>query len=711
MKTIDFSLRRGMLSIFALLVFSFAFSTAAFATTYYVSTTGNDATGTGTAANPWKTLYKACSAVTGVGNIIHVNAGTYNETQKSNLATGVSLEGDGVTSIITSTAINTEFSELLSLYSAAEGTDGNQQISNLKFDGQMITYQGIKVIGRKNVAIHDCYITNYINRGIIFSGRTDNTNNPPAVYATGNSFYNNTVINCSEYDHTRDYGAGCLNIGGQMGIQIYNNTITQNSRAEGYNGWPIKGYLNGFIRGGRIYNNTLTKKPLANGNGAYNWDFCIELFDEQGLEIDHNTIRDGGIDCNHQRKGNYAYSVWIHDNDLQLNTISSYGESAVTLEFHTENAIVENNKMTNYRNGIIFTPRPNDTVKNVSIQRNLMSNVNGGYYITMSNGDAGLVFDSIKIYNNTMIGNPSNKPMYAVDFPYTSSGGPFTHFDFINNNCGNATNFLRHGGSVPLNYFTVKNNNFYTYTSITSYVGAAPTNYTYTGNLMVTPTYGTNYTLVVGSPLIDAGINVGLPYAGSAPDKGYAEANLILPVKLIDFDVTANKGDNLLQWKTVTESNSSYFSIERSNDGQHFTEIGRVNSAGFSSSVLNYQYNDAAPPAGINYYRLVMLDKDNTAGYSNIVAITNKLDKTLAMINTKLSSANRSMLVSINSDESVKALLSVFDQSGRVYISEPVQLQKGITVVSKNTPAISKGIYYIKLDTGGEKLVKNVIAD
>ncbi|MGC4103592.1 hypothetical protein [Ferruginibacter sp.] len=491
--------------------------------TYYISPSGNDAN-TGTASSPWKTLYKATTAVTTKGSIIHVNAGTYNETQRSSLAPGVSIEGDGTSSYITSTAITTEFAEVLALYSATEGTDGSQHISNLKFDGQMKTYQGIKVIGRKNVAIYNCYITNYINRGVIFSGRTDNTNQAPAVYATGNSFYNNTVINCAEYDRSRDYGAGCLNIGGQQGIQIYGNTITQNSRAEGYNGWPIKGYLNGFIRGGRIYNNTLTKKPLANGNGAYNWDFCIELFDEQGLEIDHNTIKDGGIDLNHQFKGTYAYSVWVHDNNITLTTPSSFGESGITLEFHTEDAIVENNTITNYRNGIIFTPRPNDVVKNIKVQKNLMSNVNGGYFIAMSNGDAGLVFDNIKIYNNTMIGNASNRPVYAVDFPYSGSG-TFSNFEFKNNNCGNAAYFLRHGGNSPLKTLTVTNNNFYNYSAITSFVGAAPTSYTYSANQTVTPSYGANYILVSGSPLVNAGVNIGLPFLGTSPDIGYAELN------------------------------------------------------------------------------------------------------------------------------------------------------------------------------------------
>src|SRR5436190_24281950 len=63
---------------------------AAAGATYYVSTTGSDA-GTGSSTSPWKTLAKATSAVTAAGSIIHVNAGTYTETVKSNLAKAVSI--------------------------------------------------------------------------------------------------------------------------------------------------------------------------------------------------------------------------------------------------------------------------------------------------------------------------------------------------------------------------------------------------------------------------------------------------------------------------------------------------------------------------------------------------------------------------------------------------------------------------------------------
>ena len=99
------------------------------ATTYYISPTGNDGTGTGSISQPWKTLAKATSTVTTPSDIIHVNAGTYLETVQCFLSPGVSIEGDGVTSVIQSTW-PWSFQGALVLTSP-EGTNGNQHITNI----------------------------------------------------------------------------------------------------------------------------------------------------------------------------------------------------------------------------------------------------------------------------------------------------------------------------------------------------------------------------------------------------------------------------------------------------------------------------------------------------------------------------------------------------------------------------------------------------
>ena len=102
-------------------------------TTYYIDSAGNNANN-GSINSPWKTLAYACSKATSSGDIIHVNAGTFTETAQSILAVGVSIEGEGVTSIINSNLSTTDniANHLILLQSSTLNTNGNQSISYLK---------------------------------------------------------------------------------------------------------------------------------------------------------------------------------------------------------------------------------------------------------------------------------------------------------------------------------------------------------------------------------------------------------------------------------------------------------------------------------------------------------------------------------------------------------------------------------------------------
>ena len=53
--------------------------------------------------------------------------------------------------------------------------------------------------------------------------------------------------------------------------------------------------------------------------------------------------------------------------------------------------------------------------------------------------------------------------------------------------------------------------------------GSVATNYTLSNNSTTVPTFSTSFSLPQGSPLIDAGVNVGIPFKGTKPDIGYFE--------------------------------------------------------------------------------------------------------------------------------------------------------------------------------------------
>jgi Right handed beta helix region len=724
MKLITMYLRKYRYAIFLNIAIVFCFAFNGYGTTWYISPAGNDVTGDGTIDNPWLTLHKATVTVNIVGDIIHVKAGTYVETEQCVLNVGVSIEGEGDVSVIKSVLTN-PFIETLRLSSDEEGIDGNQHISNLKFDGQNLSsYMAIVVNGRSNVSIYNCTIIDFKDRGVIFSGRVDFTNFPPdSIYATGNKFYNNFVNNCAEYGDTTVgiYGRGCLNIGGQVGMLVYNNTIIQNSRPQGQNGWPIKYINDGYLKGCKIYNNILKKIPFGGDHpGDAGWDFCIELFHAQGLEIYNNTIQ-GSVDLNFSTKGTYPYSVWIHDNTISQDTLNSKYESGIIFEFGTESAIVEHNIINRVSCGVQFNTRDSSIVSDCKIRKNLFSQLaygagtgTSGGIMLISEGTQNAIITNLEIDNNTILADTGRAPWVGMHL-FSINRGFATNVKIRNNIViGFEGAWLQGGDTTNMDNVQVLSNNAVNngHNNLPVWPGGDPVNYNYAGGITIDPLFDSaaNFLLLPASPVIDLGVDIGLSYSGTAPDLGYAEFTAPLPVTLTEFNVTENNGKNILQWKTATENNSSHFTVERSGNGQQFKSIGIVNASGFSTSTVNYYFTDTDPLAAINYYRLIMADKDNTVKYSNIISIAAKKGRSLNIANAQLSFGKNNLALNISAAKPQKSTLMLFDNTGRVILSETLFLQKGLNVIDKSSLFLSRGIYYIKLFTEGEVLVKNILS-
>ncbi|MCB0573008.1 MAG: T9SS type A sorting domain-containing protein [Saprospiraceae bacterium] len=97
-------------------------------------------------------------------------------------------------------------------------------------------------------------------------------------------------------------------------------------------------------------------------------------------------------------------------------------------------------------------------------------------------------------------------------------------------------------------------------------------------------------------------------------------ANGTLPIELTGIQAIYRQKTVLLSWRTATETDNAYFSVERSTDGRSFSEIGRVTGAGTSLEPLNYTFADERPMPGTNYYRLRQVDFDGAHSYSHVVS-------------------------------------------------------------------------------------------
>ncbi len=91
-----------------------------------------------------------------------------------------------------------------------------------------------------------------------------------------------------------------------------------------------------------------------------------------------------------------------------------------------------------------------------------------------------------------------------------------------------------------------------------------------------------------------------------------------LPVDILTIAAKARGQMIDLTWVTANEENVSYYAVQRSQDGKHFTEIGKVKATG-TKSTQTYRFTDEYPASGNNYYRLRQVEAGTTAAYSKIV--------------------------------------------------------------------------------------------
>jgi len=528
-----FVIRILLLSLFVLL------SIAGFSAKYYVDVSGNNSNN-GSVGSPWLTLTYACTKATASGDVIHINAGTFNESAKSNLAVGVSIEGAG----IDATIVNTKYAASSSsdgaiLLNSSSYTSGNQSISNFTFTGSNLTaIRGICINYRNNVTVHDMKITNFYASALFFRGSNKDWDAEPSPYASGNSLINSTVSNCA----TRSSGeSASIRINGQNGFLLHNNTLTQTSRASGQNGNILGGEWN---KGLKIHDNVFTKTDDEGGA----WNFFFELWHWQGGgEIYANTFNGAAtMDIVDVMKSDSEYGLKIYDNKyLVASTVKFTANQVYSIciegRSHLEDMYINDNYFKNVPNAIEYNVLVNTgegyssfNVKNIYIHHNVLENVGmtdlSSFPIWLEGygSNSNITVDNFHIYNNSIQGVVnSNKAITGIQ---VDVAGKFSNIFIQNNiitNCRySAITFDSNLSGATLSNVTVNNNLYYGNATNATAFNMTASNKTENSNIIGNPLFValTDYNLQASSPAINKGIDVGEAYNGSSPDIGAYES-------------------------------------------------------------------------------------------------------------------------------------------------------------------------------------------
>jgi hypothetical protein len=180
-----------------------------------------------------------------------------------------------------------------------------------------------------------------------------------------------------------------------------------------------------------------------------------------------------------------------------------------------------------------------------------------------------------------------------------------------------------------------------------------------------------------------------------------------LPVVLSKFTGSVEKNFTVsLQWKTEQEQNSAAFAIERSTDGQNFTEIGRVAAAGYSVLPSYYQYTDKAPPITANgdiLYRLRQMDLNGKIAYSDLITVKLKAPTTImeAPVPSIVSNGGE-VTVRLIAAKTMPLQIIVTDVSGKKVHTVRQQAVAGVNTIILQTSAFakSKAVYFVTAQSG-----------
>ena len=493
-------------------------------TTYYIDSAGKNSNN-GSISSPWLTLAYACTKAKVSGDTIHVNAGTYIETAQSVLSAGVSIVGEGKTSIIQS-KVTAQYTFTILMSSPAEGTKGNQSISHIRMEGGLSAYGAIYIAARSNVVIHHCEFEDFFEYGIVFSGQLLRISGEPKIYATGNKFHDNKVTNCADYKGTGKFGdgRGNLGLGGQQDMLIYNNTMIQKDRGKDATGYVIKFVNDGFIKGVKIYDNTIIKPPYDNST----WDFAIELWHYRGgVEIYNNRIEGaidiggnayGGKSVSANDAGGYGFAIKIHDNIIGRSTMNVFEESGINPERGiTGGVYIYNNRFNNLSTPLQMYQGNGDIFEDLWVYNNVFTNIgtiggSPGNTTEWGSIDGGaIIYDDIYFLNNTIYagaeGVAANSGL-RFDFP-----APCTDLFVRNNIIAGFNVFAVYFEGGPITNVSVENNIYYNNDSNTANSESATiTNKIEKNNRIINPLFvsTTDFHLQGTSPAIGAGIKVGL---------------------------------------------------------------------------------------------------------------------------------------------------------------------------------------------------------
>lgn len=317
------------LSIIVMVISNFIFilpflydNTARAGSTYYVSTTGDDTTGTGSEGNPWRHIDHVVNNHLSAGDTLYVRGGTYNEhvhmlNKDGTSANWITIKNyTGETPIIDGDSPTT-----LTGFSESHGLFTVENSDYILLDGLFVRdcHTGSDLVSKNcnNITIQNCHTYGTPHSGI----RITNSNDQQ----TGTYAYDTKCLNSLVQLARHDYGSG----DGQEALDIlacnrFEVAYCEVDNTNIYLGLTIKtASINGIVHHNNLYSG---EQCFYMGNSA---DPATPARHQRNITIYNNWMHGGGVGSpvtgiGGEKAGNYMENITFLNNIFDASGGSAY---------------------------------------------------------------------------------------------------------------------------------------------------------------------------------------------------------------------------------------------------------------------------------------------------------------------------------------------------------------------------------------------------
>lgn len=444
------------------------------------------------------------------------------------------------------------------------------------------------------------------------------------------------------------------------------------------------------IDGGRyntITNCTIRNMRIAINTSWPNWDdhgaVGITLGGSDNI-ITHNTIQD----------------CWANSFDYQ------YDGGAIEAFGAVSNNTIMYNTITNNLGVMEFGSNTGSTAGNNKVAYNLLINNGHLFWINTNNG-FGVNVSYLQFYNNNVIETVASRLPDVRNLIGISSTPSTPNTLLVKNNIFWIATPMNVTDPVaqPFNGSPLvhQNNIYYLNSGSLGYALDAsermiPENeppftdiYSYSNPIQW------NLTLNPSGVAVDFGQHVGIDkdFYGNlvvnTPDAGFAEYgfNDILPLQFITAKGWAGTNGNVVEWE-VSNDPANRFEIERSEDGNSFEKIAEVP---YNTNSVHYEYTDKDVPGDVQFYRIKVIEPDNSHSYSQTIIIRNNSEPGKLVVYPN--PVKSDIFLKIPGTDFVNKEMVLVNSAGVVVKKQPLNVTSG--QVKLNLGMLPNGMYVIRI--------------